>query len=565
MLSQLEELKKTFRIKEQPRLAKLLTQLSRRRFKDAASLIRLHESLMFMLAYPQSKNLLDQTKELLASFPKRIEYLKKIEADLTEFDEPEVSGIAGTSVTVMLGYKFAHWLSEHHTNEVEIDWEVYEEEPGIRLTLPRVLPLFEEEALVEAHVPFVEYIHAAKPKNVKDLAWLMTAFSQLDLKEKEKTELYDSLKLFIQFSPVFHTSRTGLRSNVRKVFYHDGPLIQRRDISLKKELDAPALQIKKLSAKEGLEILDIIRSASALRFRELHGFIWSDEKSFLKVDLGRGVIVFINEVLPENRLPLRAYHSGFIFKNGVPIGYVEGLSIFEKMEIGFNLYYTFREGETAWLFAQLLRIFKQHLGVTVFSVDPYQIGHENEEGIESGAFWFYRKLGFHPIRDEVAKIVEREEKKLSERKDYRTSAKILRKIAKGHMFYAHAESQSGIQNQWKDFHLRNILLAIQSKMSQNFKGNGKKMREVATQKASQLLNVDLKRLKQTEHEAFGNLALVVSLIPKVEKWTKEEKELIVKIFRAKGSGTEAQYLQLMQKHRQLREALIKLGSSGIDI
>ncbi len=133
------------------------------------------------------------------------------------------------------------------------------------------------------------------------------------------------------------------------------------------------------------------------------------------------------------------------------------------------------------------------------------------------------------------------------------------------MFYAHAESQSGIQNQWKDFHLRNILLAIQSKMSQNFKGNGKKMREVATQKASQLLNVDLKRLKQTEHEAFGNLALVVSLIPKVEKWTKEEKELIVKIFRAKGSGTEAQYLQLMQKHRQLREALIKLGSSGIDI
>jgi hypothetical protein len=56
---------------------------------------------------------------------------------------------------------------------------------------------------------------------------------------------------------------------------------------------------------------------------------------------------------------------------------------------------------------------------------------------------------------------------------------------------------------------------------------------------------------------------VVSLIPKVEKWTKEEKELIVKIFRAKGSDTEAQYLQLMQKHKQLREALIKLGSSGL--
>jgi len=27
-----------------------------------------------------------------------------------------------------------------------------------------------------------------------------------------------------------------------------------------------------------------------------------------------------------------------IFKNGVPVGYFEGLSLFERMESGFNLY-----------------------------------------------------------------------------------------------------------------------------------------------------------------------------------------------------------------------------------
>ena len=47
------------------------------------------------------------------------------------------------------------------------------------------------------------------------------------------------------------------------------------------------------------------------------------------------------------RLPVRAYHAGMFFKNGVPIGYVEGLSRSNRMEVGFNLYYTFREGETA--------------------------------------------------------------------------------------------------------------------------------------------------------------------------------------------------------------------------
>ena len=45
------------------------------------------------------------------------------------------------------------------------------------------------------------------------------------------------------------------------------------------------------------------------------------------------------------------------FKNAVPIGYIECLTLFEHMEVGFNLYYTFREGETAWLYARLLRLF----------------------------------------------------------------------------------------------------------------------------------------------------------------------------------------------------------------
>ena len=109
-------------------------------------------------------------------------------------------------------------------------------------------------------------------------------------------------------------------------------------------------------------------------------------------------------VPPQHRLPLRAYHAALIFKNGVPVAYFEGLSIFERMESGFNLYYTFRDGETAWIFARVLRLMNQLLGVTVFSIDPYQVGHKNEEGIESGAFWFYRKLGFRPGRPSLLKL-----------------------------------------------------------------------------------------------------------------------------------------------------------------
>jgi hypothetical protein len=106
------------------------------------------------------------------------------------------------------------------------------------------------------------------------------------------------------------------------------------------------------------------------------------------------------------------------------------------MESGFNLYYTFRDGETAWLYTRILRLMRQLLGVTVFSIDPYQVGHGNEEGIESGAFWFYRKLGFRPVKPELLKLTEAEETKAAKDPRHRTSAARLRKLAAGHMLFS---------------------------------------------------------------------------------------------------------------------------------
>ncbi|MGA3187698.1 MAG: hypothetical protein ABSF22_11380, partial [Bryobacteraceae bacterium] len=124
------------------------------------------------------------------------------------------------------------------------------------------------------------------------------------------------------------------------------------------------------------------------------------------------------------------------FKNGVPIGYVEGLIRDANMEVGFNLYYTFRDGETAWLYAMLLKVLRERSGVQTFSVDPYQIGHENEEAIESGAFWFYRKLGFAPESEEVSRLLAREERKIAAQPDYRTPPPTLRKLAASRLVWA---------------------------------------------------------------------------------------------------------------------------------
>ncbi len=324
--------------------------------------------------------------------------------------------------------------------------------------LPRFLPLLADDAMVEAHVPLREWLRAATGRQ-NEIVWLIDRFESLDLSEKEKAELYDSLKLHITWKFPFSASRTGMRLPPRNIFFHSEQLIQRRDVSLAAELSSPPIPVKKLSRREGEKILDMARETSAVRYRELHGFTYGDATRIVKAELGRGTEAFVIGVPPETRLPLRAYHAAIIFKNGVPVAYFEGLSLFERMESGFNLYYTFREGETAWLYARILRLMRQLLGVTVFSIEPYQIGHENEEGIESGAFWFYRKLGFRPVRPEILKLTQAEERKVANDRRYRTSARTLRKLAAGYMLFE-TPAATKKTGEWDRFEARNIGLAL---------------------------------------------------------------------------------------------------------
>jgi hypothetical protein len=379
----------------------------------------------------------------------------------------------------------------------------------------------------------------------------------LPLPEKTKASLYDSLKLHVTWRYGFRSSRTGGRLAAAKPFLHNSPLIARRDVSLVKELSSAPIPTERISAAEGEKIIDVAREASAVRYRELHGFTYGDARCVIKADIGRGTVVYVMGVPPENRLPLRAYHAAMMFKNGVPVGYFEGLSICERMESGFNLYYTFRDGETAWLYAHILRLMRQLLGVSVFSIDPYQVGHENEEGIESGAFWFYRKLGFRPVKSELLKLTEREEAKVAGNSGYRTSAATLRKLAAGHMLFELSSRQS--KTCWDNFEARHIGLAVQKRMAGKYGGDAEDIRKDSMQMVTRALRINSRSWNGAELAALQNLALVLASDPTINEWSGAQKELAARIIRAKAGSDEGLYLKLMQKHAAFRDVLMRLG------
>jgi hypothetical protein len=151
------------------------------------------------------------------------------------------------------------------------------------------------------------------------------------------------------------------------------------------------------------------------------------------------------------------------------------------------------------------------LGVNTFVVDPYQIGHENAEAVESGAFWFYRKLGFRPVEPAVAALVEREEARLHATPGYRSSRRTLEKLAEGYILFEGPGAEPGA---WDRFRIRTLAMRL---------------------------------------ERRGGIGRA--------GWGAAENLAFDKIVEAKQKGSEARYLSRMQRHPRLRAAYRTLGSA----
>lgn len=434
VLDELAALKSTFDAAAAARVAELLESVRQAQFDDPAEIVRLHETVLFVRAHPHSRNVLRLADAVLAGVAGRIRNPAE-----EAFGGPEVSGIAGTAVSSNFSFEIAQGLAARYRNSVEIDWDNYEHPERLGAVLARMFPAAAELWTVEPHVDW--------------RAWFTTAgLTVRSLLERVDPATYDLLEIPVRWRlDNSRASRTLARLPCRRFFYHTGPFLRRSDVSIECEFAAAPVPASKLAPLRARSMLNRIADGSAARYRELWGFTHPDPQHVYHANLGRGTDLYFFGVSKAFRLPLRAYHCGMFAKNGVPAGYVETLSLFERAEIGFNLYYTFREGETAWLYARILKVLREHLGVTVFSIDPYQIGQDNEEAIASGAFWFYRKLGFRPANAEVLRLGLREEQRIAAKPGYRTPAPVLRLLAREPLIYGPPEADA-----WGGFSLERL-------------------------------------------------------------------------------------------------------------
>jgi len=66
-------------------------------------------------------------------------------------------------------------------------------------------------------------------------------------------------------------------------------------------------------------------------------------------------------------------------------------------------------------------------------------------------------------------------------------------------------------------------------------------------------------METREKAAFENFAFVLTGVRGLRTWTRDEKEDLIRIIRAKTKPDEMLYLHLTQRHERLREALLRMA------
>jgi hypothetical protein len=303
--------------------------------------------------------------------------------------------------------------------------------------------------------------------------------------------------------------------------------------------------------------IDLARRALSVRERELYALALANDAEVYEADVGRGVRIIVIGMLPERRLPLDSNYAVFMVKNGMPVCYGGGALLFGRVEFAVNVFPTFRQGESAYLFEQLARVLHHQFGCDAFLVERYQLGHENDEGIAAGSFWFFYKLGFRPLEKEIARLAAAEAKRLRRERGSRTPRALLKQLARSNVIlFLDTATES-----WTEVPHTAIGIEVTRLIDCAFAGDVKKAEWACALEIAQILGAqDIDSWPEGERRAFKGLSPMVKLIPQLAGWSAADKAALLDILRAKGKACEAQYARQVMQHQRFRAALTQFAA-----
>lgn len=523
----------------------LIEQLARAEPAGAAQLLQLHEALLFVAAHPDDAAIRAAAERALRHVGALARRLAQTPAGRRSA-ALRGSGILHTTARVPASLDAAAWLSERFPQDVALVWSD-DFADRLEALLPRLVAPCEHDGLMDQALTTQEWVDRARGATPA-LEWLVRKFQQLDAAPAIRDALWEELDPQIDWRlDDTSAARTTVRFPVGRLHPQRGPL--ERGVDVPAVLARPIPAVRPLSPRVAQHWIDVARAALLVRGRETDPVTWANPREVLHVPLERGIDLAVIGMRPGRRLPIESFFGYVAAKNGVPAAYGGGWVFFERCEIGVNVFDTFRGGESAFLFAQILRAYKFLFHVKHFTVDPFQFGAANREGIQSGAFWFYHRLGFRPVEARLHALADAEGAKLQADRSYRTPPATLRKLATAMLELVVEPLDDRAPN------LARLSGAASRWIGREFAGDTAVARQMAARRL--LRSVGLRsgqRWPREQHEAFGSLAPLVAMVPDFADWPAGERRAVVRALRAKGGPREREFALALQRLPRLRAA-----------
>ncbi len=531
----------------------LLARLDAARLPSAETVTALHELLCFCRAYPDDRALLAQVTRMLDRFGER--------RDLRRFrDELANSGLEGTAVHYEFFMQMAQWVAERWPDRLSIDWEEYGDGEPIEKILS-MLTLYPETAgLDEQGYTVREWLDLLKGPDETDATFLVRRIGDLELNTFQREYLYEHLAvpMTIAAGPG-GPSRSRARLGSARVHFQAGPLNTSRP-DLPTELRRSPERITPVSVRKGQAIIDLAREAMVTRSRDLDAFAFGDPNDVRLIDCGDGLQFAAIGLIPERRLMFEAVYGFLTFKNNVPIGYVLNSALFGSVEVAYNVFDTYRGGEAGHIYGRLLAALRHLFGADTFTIYPYQLGGDgNREGLESGAWWFYQKLGFRARDEHVTTLMNRELARMKKNPHHRSSIATLEELATENVFYDLGRPRQDVIG---GLAMGRVGERITAFLSSRFGSQRREGAKVCVQEARRLLGVKRPRnLTIGEQLAWERWAPLALTLPGVVRWTAAEKRDFAAVISAKGGRRESDFVALFDGHRKLRRAVRRLATA----
>ena len=514
----------------------------------------LHETACFLRAYPDSDAVLTEAERLLAAFAGR--------GDLQRHRHALVdTGIAGTATHYRFFAPTARWLARRFPGRIAIDWPEFERRDRLRSLLYLLAPYCESPPPDERKLPLRRWLAALRGESESDAAFLIRRLAALARGAPVGDHLYEDLDLPIRLAPGAEVpSRTTALAPGSPAVLRPAPLDRSRP-DLRIAARRRPLGIRDVAPRQARALVDLAREAMLTRARDLDVFAQADPDTVRMIDWEDGFQLACMGAAPEGRFLLEAVCGFLMLQGGVPIGYVLASGLYRSSEIAYNVFETFRGGEAACNYGRVLATVRALLGSDTFAIDPYQLGHGNHEAIASGAFWFYRKLGFAPVDEPRLRLLRAEEARLRRDPAYRSSRATLRRLAQGYVFFHLGRPREDVLGKLP---LDRIGMAVTEALAQRAGSDVERALDACTAEAAAALAVrDLRRWGRAERAMFRRFSPLVVALPGLAAWSRAERNALARLIRVKGGARESDYVRLFDAHPRLRRALLRLAGRGI--